>query len=75
MEAIVREFLAELTTAPSLVVPDCEAVADGSRPCHVYCDACIDGFCDTLMDTHANSTEVQEHIMALHDLPQAFKGF
>ena len=25
-------------------LPDRDAVADGSRPFHVYCDACIDGF-------------------------------
>ena len=27
-----------------MVFPDWDAVADGSRPFHVYCDACIDGF-------------------------------
>ena len=27
-----------------LVFPDSDAVADGFRPFHVYCDACIDGF-------------------------------
>ena len=44
MEVIVREILAELTAPPGLVLPDWDAVADGSRPFHVYCDACIDGF-------------------------------
>ena len=32
------------TAPPILVFPDWDAVADGSRPFHVYCDACIDGF-------------------------------
>ena len=40
----MREILAELKTPPALVFPDSDAVADGSRPFHVYCDACIDGF-------------------------------
>ena len=44
MEKLVREILAELTTPPVLVFPDWDAVADGTRPFHVYCDACIDGF-------------------------------
>ena len=40
----MRDILAELTTPPVLVFPDWDAVADGTRPFHVYCDACIDGF-------------------------------
>ena len=44
MEKLVRSILAELTTPPVLVFPDWDAVADGSRPFHVYCNACIDGF-------------------------------
>ena len=44
MEKLVREILAELTTPPVLVFPDWDAVADGSRPFHVFFDACIDGF-------------------------------
>ena len=44
MEFIVREILAELATPPILVFPDWDAVADGSRPFHAYCDTCIDGF-------------------------------
>ena len=44
MEKIVREILAELAAPPILVFPDWDAVADGSRLFHVYCDACIDGF-------------------------------
>ena len=44
MEKLVREILAELTTPPVLVFPDWDAVADGTRPFHVYCDACIDRF-------------------------------
>ena len=39
MEVIVRQLLAELATPPILVFPDWDAVADGSRPFHVYCDA------------------------------------
>ena len=27
-----------------MVFPDWDAVTDGSRPFHVYCDACIDDF-------------------------------
>ena len=40
----MREILAELAAPPILVFPDWDAVADGSRPFHVYCDARIDGF-------------------------------
>ena len=36
--------MTELTTPPVLVFPDWDAVADGSRPFHVYCDACVNGF-------------------------------
>ena len=41
---LVREILAELTTPQVLVFPDWNAVAGGSRPSHVYCNACIGGF-------------------------------
>ena len=44
MEKLVRDTLAELATPPILVFPNWDAIADGSRPFHVYCDACIDGF-------------------------------
>ena len=44
MEKLVRDTQAELETPPILVSPNWDAVADGSRPFHVYCDACIDGF-------------------------------
>ena len=44
MEKLVRKSLAEFTTPPVFVFPDWDAVADGTRPFHVYCDACIDGF-------------------------------
>ena len=44
MEKLVGEILAELATPSFLVFPNWNAVADGSRPFHVYCDACIDGF-------------------------------
>ena len=48
MEGIVRELLAELANPPVLVYPDWDAVADGSRPFHLYCDASKDGFGGTL---------------------------
>ena len=44
MEELVREISAELTTPPVLVFSDWDAVADGTHPFHVYCDACTDGF-------------------------------
>ena len=44
MGKLVREILAELATPPILFFPTWGAVADGSRPFHVYCDACIDRF-------------------------------
>ena len=44
IKKLVLETLAELATPPILVFPNWDAVADGSRPFHVYCDACIDGF-------------------------------
>ena len=44
MEVIVREYFAELAAPPIVVFPDWNAVADGSRSFHVYCDAYIDGF-------------------------------
>ena len=44
MKKLVREILAELGTPPILVFLNWDAVTDGSRPFHVYCDACIDGF-------------------------------
>ena len=44
MEQLVREILAELATPSIPVFPKWDAVADGSRPFHVYCDACVDGF-------------------------------
>ena len=44
IEKLVREILVELSTPPILVFPNWDAVADGSRPFHVYCDAGIDGF-------------------------------
>ena len=43
MEVIVRNILVELADPPILVFFDWDAVADGSRPFHAYCDACIDG--------------------------------
>ena len=40
--------IAELAAPPILVFPNWDAVPDGSRPFHVYCDACIDRFGATL---------------------------
>ena len=37
-----------MASPPILVFSNWDAVADGSRPFHVYCDACIDGFCAAL---------------------------
>ena len=56
MEMLVREILAELTTSPVLVFPDWDAVADGTRPFHVYCDAFIDGFGAALEQEQMNSS-------------------
>ena len=44
MEVIVREILAEVAAPLSLVFLDWDAVTDGSRPFHVYCNAYIYGF-------------------------------
>ena len=44
MEILMQEIPAELATPPILVFPDWDAVADGSRPFHVYRYAFIDGF-------------------------------
>ena len=44
MGKLVRKILGELTTPPVLVFPDGDAVTDGTRLFHVYCDACIDWF-------------------------------
>ena len=52
----MREILAELTTPPILVFPDWDAVADGSCPFHVYCDACIDGFGAALEQEQADGS-------------------
>ncbi|CAB1110163.1 unnamed protein product [Ectocarpus sp. CCAP 1310/34] len=48
MEQAVRVLLAELTNPPVLVYPEWDAVSDGSRPFHLYCDASRDGFGGTL---------------------------
>ena len=45
MEKVMREILAELTTRFARLG---RRRADGSRPFHVYCDACVDGFGATL---------------------------
>ena len=52
----MREILAELATPPILVFPDWIAVAEGSRPSHVYGDACIDGFAAALEQEHEDGS-------------------
>ena len=44
MEVFVSEIIAKLATPPNLVFPGWDTVADGSRPFHVYCDACFGDF-------------------------------
>ena len=44
MEKLGRENLPELATPSTMVFPNWDAVADGSRLFHVYGDACIDRF-------------------------------
>ena len=56
MEKLVREILTELATPPILVFPNWDAVADGSRPFHVYYDACIDGFGAALEQEQADGS-------------------
>ena len=48
MEVSEPEIIAELAPPPIFVLPDRDAVADGSRPFHVHCDVCIDGFGNVL---------------------------
>ena len=43
METIVRSLLAELAKPPILVFPDWDAIADGTRPLRLCCDASSDG--------------------------------
>ncbi|CAB1116433.1 unnamed protein product [Ectocarpus sp. CCAP 1310/34] len=40
----VKVLLAKLSEPPVLAFPDWDAVADGSRPLRLCCDACVDGF-------------------------------
>lgn len=44
MKVIVKALLAVLSSSPTLVFPDWDAVADRSRPLRLCSDACIDGF-------------------------------
>ena len=44
MEATAREILRELAAPPILDCPGYDAVANNSRPFHLYCDATRDGF-------------------------------
>ena len=57
MEKLVREILTELATPPFLGFPDWDAVVDGSRPFHVYCDACIDRFRAILKQEQADCSK------------------
>ena len=57
----MREILAELAAPPNLVFPDWDAIANGSRPFHVYCDAFIDGFCAAL---EQEQTDVSVRLMS-----------
>ena len=41
MVIIVLEIIAEVALSPNVVLPDWDAVADGSRPFHAYCDAFV----------------------------------
>ena len=50
------EIIAELAALPILFFPDWGAVADGSRPLHVYCDACSDGFGAVLEQDQPNGS-------------------
>ena len=56
MEKLVREILAELATPPILAFSNWDPVTDGSRPFHVYCDACIDGFGTALEQEQADGS-------------------
>ena len=56
MEKLMREILAELATPPIVLFSDWDAVTDGSRPFHVYCDACIDGFGAALEQEQADGS-------------------
>ena len=56
MENIVREQLAELSTPPVLVYPNCDVVTDNSRPFLFYCDASMDSFGATLEQEQENLT-------------------
>ena len=44
MEKKIKKSSRRTRPPPVLVFPIWDAVADGSRPFHVCCDACIDGF-------------------------------
>ena len=44
MRPLVKTLLAELSRSATLVLPDWDAVTDGSRPFRIFSDACIDGF-------------------------------
>ncbi len=54
MEKIVRELLHELSNPPTLVFPDWDAVADGSRLFLLFCDASVDGFGASLEQEQPN---------------------
>ena len=54
MENIVRALLGELSHPPTLVFPDWDAVADGTRLFLLFCDASIDGFGASLEQEQPN---------------------
>ena len=58
MDKIVRSLLKELSEPPVLVFPDWDAIADGSRPLILYCDASTstDGIGATLEQKQADGS-------------------
>ncbi|CAB1103025.1 unnamed protein product [Ectocarpus sp. CCAP 1310/34] len=54
MADTVKGLLAKLTEPPVLAFPDWDAVADGSRPLRLCCDACVDGFGEALEQEQAD---------------------
>lgn len=56
VEAIVRGLRAGLSAPPVVVFKDWDAVAEGSRPFRLYCDASVDGFDATLEQQQPNGS-------------------
>lgn len=62
MKTVERDLLAEIADPPVLAFPDWNDVPDGTRPCLLFCDACIDGFGATLeLPTRWLCTSVVEY--------------